>query len=174
MEPYLGEIRIFAGNFAPLNWAFCDGSMLSIRNYPALFSIMGTTYGGNATTQFALPDLRGRTPLHFGTGIGLTPRSIGDFGGSKDVLLNVSEIPRHTHAANYVDATSTQTSPTEAYWSDSTGGRKPPDIYSSKFDTVMNAQAISVTGGGLSHNNMQPYLGINYIIALQGVFPSRN
>jgi microcystin-dependent protein len=103
----------------------------------------------------------------------LTPRSIGEFGGSKDVFLNVSEIPSHTHAAKYVDAEPTQSSPTEAYWSDSTEGRKPPDIYSSKFDTVMNSQAIGVTGGGHPHNNMQPYLGINYIIALQGVFPSR-
>jgi microcystin-dependent protein len=173
MDPYLGEIRIFAGNFAPANWAFCDGSLLFIREYSALFSIIGTTYGGNAITQFALPDLRGRTPLHFGTGIGLTPRSIGEFGGSQDVLLNVSEIAQHTHAANYVDADSTLTSPNGAYWSDSTEGRKPPDIYSSKFDTVMNTQAIGLTGGGLPHNNMQPYLGINYIIALQGVFPSR-
>jgi microcystin-dependent protein len=173
MDPFLGEIRIFAGNFAPVNWAFCDGSMLSIRSNTALFSIMGTTYGGDGYNTFALPDLRGRAPLHFGSGIGLTPYSIGEIGGNRNVPLTLSDIPKHTHAANYFASDSTQTSPTGAYWSDSTEGFKPPDIYSSKFDKEMNVQAIGMTGGGLPHNNMQPYLGINYIIALQGVFPNR-
>jgi microcystin-dependent protein len=174
MDPYIGEIRIFAGNYAPQNWAFCDGSMLPIRSNTALFSIMGITYGGDGVITFALPDLRGRAPMHFGAGIGLTPRVIGEFGGNSSIQLTLSEIPMHAHAANCHADNSNQTSPVGAGWSNSTGGRKPADIYSSKFDTAMSAQAISPTGGNNPHNNMQPYLGINYIIALQGVFPSRN
>jgi microcystin-dependent protein len=173
MEPYIGEIRIFAGNYAPVNWAFCDGSLLAIRSNTALFSIIGTTYGGNGVVTFALPDLRGRAPMHYGTGNGLTPRFIGELGGNPSVTLTVSEIPLHTHAANCLAAASNQTSPAGAIWSNSTGGRKPADIYSSKFDTAMSAQAIGTTGGTIQHNNMQPYLGINYIMAMQGIFPSR-
>jgi microcystin-dependent protein len=173
MEPYIGEIRMFAGNYAPENWAFCDGSLLPIRNNTALFSILGTTYGGNGTTIFALPDLRGRTPMHYGTGIGLTPRYIGEPGGNPNVQLTLSETPLHTHAANCVAAASNQTGPAGAVWANSTGGRKPPDIYSSKFDTAMSPQAIGLTGGNIPHNNMQPYLGINYIISLQGIYPPR-
>jgi microcystin-dependent protein len=174
MEPYLGEIRIFAGNFAPVGWKFCDGSLLPISSNTALFSIIGTIYGGNGYITFALPDLKGHAPMHFGTGNGLTERYIGEFGGSNDVQLKLSEIPVHTHAANCVADISNEPIPTGASWANSTGGRKPPDIYSSKFDTAMSAQAIGLMGGNNPHNNRQPYLGINYIIALQGVFPSRN
>ncbi|TJY42784.1 phage tail protein [Cohnella pontilimi] len=173
MDPYVGEIRIFAGNFAPKGWALCDGSLLSIQTNTALFSLLGTTYGGNGKTNFALPDLRGRAPMHFGTGQGLTPRSLGESGGSASVQLTVQQMPSHNHVPNCVAGASDQMSPAGAEWGNATAGRQSPSLYSSKFDTPMSPQAIGATGGGAPHNNMQPYLVLNYIIALQGVFPPR-
>jgi microcystin-dependent protein len=173
MDPYLGEIRLFAGNFAPNGWAFCNGSLLSIQANTALFSILGTTYGGNGTNNFALPNLSGRAPMNFGDGIGLTPRTLGESEGSASVQLSIQQIPAHNHTPNCVVGASDQMSPAGAEWGDSTGGRQAPSLYSTKFDTMMSPQAIGVTGGNAAHNNMQPYLAIHYIIALTGIFPPR-
>jgi microcystin-dependent protein len=173
MDPYIGEIRMFAGNYAPANWAFCDGSLLAIRSNTALFSLLGTYYGGDGKVTFALPDLRGRAPMHFGQGRGLTDRPIGESGGFPEVHLTLAEMPLHTHTAEGHAANSDQTSPASAAWSNSTGGRKPPSIYSAKSDTQMNPGAIGLTGGYDAHNNRMPYLAVNYIIALQGEYPPR-
>lgn len=149
VEPYLGEIRMFAGNFAPVGWALCDGSLLSIQQNTALFSVIGTYYGGNGTTNFALPDLRGRFPMGFGTGPGLTPRNLGDKGGAETVTLNVNQIPAHTHTVT-VNAQNTEGSaavPDNGYWAKS--GQGAPQ-YNSSANTTMNANAVQVgsSGGG--------------------------
>ncbi len=175
MTPFIGMVTIFAGNFAPRGWALCDGQLLPIANYSALFSILGTTYGGDGVSTFALPDLRGRAPIHAGTGSGLSSRKLGSKGGSETVTLTSKQIPPHTHTlsgsnsagdnplvANNVMATSGTTVPPAGPYSAATP------------NSPMNANAISSTGGGQSHNNMQPFLTLNYIIALEGVYPSRN
>jgi microcystin-dependent protein len=166
MDPYLGEIRLFAGNFAPKDWALCNGQLLPIAQYTALFSLLGTNYGGNGTTNFALPDLQGRAPMHQ-----VTPSAVGVTGGSPTVTLLLNEIPAHTHAPNSQSSQGVA-DPTNAIWTN-TVGLRGPQFYGSTPDTSMNPQAIQASGGGQSHNNMQPYLGLNYIIALSGIFPSR-
>ena len=142
-DPFIGEISMFGGNFAPRNWAQCDGQLLQISQYQALFSLLGTAYGGDGRTTFGLPDLRGRVPVHPGTGPGLTPRSWGQKSGVNDVTLNVNQIPSHNHTLPLKSG-------------------DPP------------ANSTKNTGGGQSHTNVQPFLGLHYIVALQGVFPSRN
>ncbi|MET3697091.1 microcystin-dependent protein [Bacillus oleivorans] len=173
MDPYVGEIRIFAGNYAPKGWAFCNGQILSIAGNTALFSLLGVTYGGDGKTTFALPNLTGRAPLHQGTGPGLTTRYLGEWGGEQSVTLALNEIPAHNHLAN-AKAASGETNPTEAIWASVPGGRGATPMYGNKIDTDMNPQNLGITGGSLPHNNMQPYLGVNFIIALEGVFPPRN
>ncbi len=171
LEPFIGEIAMFAGNFAPRNWAFCDGQLLPIAQYQALFSLLGTTYGGDGQTTFALPDLRGRFPLHPGSGSGLTPRSLGETGGAEAVALTIASMPSHTHAANASTGEGAFDTPQDAVH-----GRPASGIpqYATGPNTAMAGDAIGTTGGDRTHNNMPPYLGINFIIALQGVFPSRN
>jgi len=174
-EGFIGEIRIFAGNFAPRSWALCDGQLLPINNYQALFSILGTTYGGDGRTTFALPDLRGRFAMHPGTGAGLSQRRLGEKGGTETVLLTVGQMPQHNHTA-VVNAQSLEgdaTIPDAGYWAKS--GQGDPDYHSSA-DTTMNAGAVVVgnSGGNQAHNNMPPYQCVNYIICLYGVYPSRD
>ncbi|MGZ4280852.1 MAG: phage tail protein [Gaiellaceae bacterium] len=165
-EPFLGMIIIFGGNFAPKGWAFCNGQLLPINQNTALFSLLGTTYGGNGTTTFALPDLRGRVPLHFGQGPGLSNYVEGQVGGVENVTLLTSQMPAHTHVQPATAGDETTNRPNEAI--PARGG-----VYASTPDGS-NLAATSSAGGGQPHVNLQPYLALNYIIALQGIFPSRN
>jgi microcystin-dependent protein len=170
-EPYIGEIRMFAGNFAPRGWALCDGQLLPISQYTALFSILGTTYGGDGRTTFALPDLRGRTPIHAGHGPGLSSRALGQQGGEENHTLTLSEIPPHAHSLRGDSRVASTDSPSNAAPARNAGGIPS---YGDSLDVTMNGNAIQSTGGGLPHNTMQPYLTVNFIIALQGIFPPRN
>lgn len=160
---------MFAGNFAPRTWAFCNGQLLSIAQNTALFSILGTTYGGNGTTNFALPDLRGRVPVGTSQGPGLTDKQLGEVSGVETVTLISTQIPSHTHSLLAGG------SPTTA---DPTGATLPVGqsrIYGSgPVSAAMSAASVGTAGGNQPHTNMQPYLGMNYIICLQGIFPSRN
>lgn len=177
MDPLIGTIIMFAGNFAPRGWALCDGSVLAISANSALFSILGTTYGGNGTTTFALPDLRGRVPVGVGAGPGLPVTVLGELSGSPTTSLTVGNMPAHNHAATLVaeGAPGNTANPTNALLSISVTGDQiyGPDTLASEVN--MNAKAVQVqpAGGNQPFNNMQPYLGINFIIATEGVFPSR-
>jgi microcystin-dependent protein len=176
-EPFLGEIRTFAGSYAPAGWAFCNGQLLSIAQNTALYSILGTMYGGNGTTQFALPNLMGRAPLHKGEGPGLTPRTVGDTVGEESATLTIDNLPMHTHQVVASTGSGSTGKPEGNVFAESPapGPHRPPvSLYSASPTTTMNGQALSSTGGDQPHNNMQPYLGLNFIIALQGIFPSRN
>ena len=174
-EPMLGEIKIFAGNFAPRGWALCDGQLLAIAQNQALFSILGTTYGGDGRTTFALPDLRGRVPIHAGQGPGLTSRRLGETGGQETVTLNVNQIPAHTHTVHLnADSSVALTDKPEDGLPARNAAATPQ--FGSESNTTLSTQAVSVesTGGNQAHPNMQPFVTVNYIIALQGIFPSRN
>ncbi|MFC5702793.1 phage tail protein [Cohnella faecalis] len=171
MDPYVGEIRIFAGKYAPNGWALCDGSLLPVQSNQALFSILGKTYGGDGRTTFGVPDLRGTAPMHQGTGPGLTPRPYATSGGQNTVTLLESQIPNHTHVP-LIQTTASQSSAAQAIWATSPGSSKTArKIYSNNVDTPMNPMAISPTGGNQAHNNLQPYLTMNFIISLEGVYP---
>jgi microcystin-dependent protein len=166
-DPFLAQVMIFAGNFAPRGWAFCSGQVLPIAQNTALFSLLGTTYGGNGQTTFALPDLRGRVPMHSGQGPGLTNRVLGEAGGSETVTLLATQIPQHGHTANASSEDSTSSKP---------DGAVPAGngAYAAASDTTMSPAFISGGGGNQPHNNVQPFLVLNYVIALEGIFPSRN
>jgi microcystin-dependent protein len=170
-EPFVGEIRIFAGNYAPENWALCDGSLLPMRQYSALFSLLGTFYGGDGITTFALPNLQGSVPLGQGQGPNLSPYVVGQAAGVPNVTLVASEIAQHTHTLNAgVSARANTTSATNNVPGGIDGNT--PLFASGVSKLVMNPHAISSTQGG-PHENMQPYLCLTFIIALQGIFPSR-
>ena len=164
MEPILGEIKLFAGNFAPKGWLLCNGQILSIAQNTALFSILGTTYGGNGQTTFALPDLRGRAPLGTGPGPGLPPVSLGEQGGAASMTLTQANLPPHSHAValSHGDADAKH------------AGYLANGIWSTTAGETAPADTIAATGGGQPFDNRQPYLGMNYIIAVQGVYPSRD
>lgn len=168
--PFVGEIRIFAGNFAPTGWAFCNGQLLAISQNTALFSILGTAYGGDGRSTFALPDLQGRAPMFYGQGLGLTARTRGQAIGTETHTLSLPEIPAHTHS---LTAHSGNGHTDQA--AGSAMARSPSGIpqYAPDFNATMAADAVSATGDGQPHNNMQPYLTLNFIIALQGMFPPR-
>jgi len=178
MEPYLGEIKMFGGNFAPAGWALCNGQLLSISQYAALFSILGTTYGGNGVQTFALPNLQGRVPMHWGTGLGLTTRVIGESSGTENVTLTISQMPQHNHLINASTTVATQVLPTNFILAQSVdagvGGTPSNFIEPASANTTLAPTAVSMAGGSTPHNNMQPYLAVSFIIALVGVFPSRN
>lgn len=169
-DPFVAEIRIFPFNFAPKGWAWCDGQLLPLSQNTALFSLLGTTYGGNGKSNFALPDLQARAPMHPGQGPGLSLHDLGETGGSETVTLLESEIPAHSHAfrASQADATTRITS-----------GQQPAtslglSLYGAPVNVVqMSANALAPAGGDQPHNNMQPYLTFYFNIALQGVFPPR-
>lgn len=171
-DQYLGEIRIFAGNFAPKDWALCNGQLMPISQNTALFSLLGTTYGGDGRTTFALPDLTGKAPMQQGSTPGLTERALGEVGGSKTVTLLINEMPAHTHAPATV-AIGNTTSPVNATWAGIVQGRGATPMYGTTPNTQMNPAAIGVSGGSQPHNNLQPYLGLNFVISLTGVFPPR-
>lgn len=169
-DPFLGEIRMFAGNFAPVGWATCDGQLLGIQQNAALFSLLGTYFGGNGTTNFALPDLRGRVPIHAGAGPGLSPYVLGQTAGTETVQLLLTQMPMHNHIqACSSSPQSIQADPTNAVC----GTDTQTAIYSTTANAQMSPQSIGLTGGNQPHDNLQPYLCVTFIIALQGIFPSR-
>ncbi len=173
-ECFLGEVRMFAGNFAPRNWVLAQGQVLAIGQHPALFSILGTTYGGNGRTRFALPDLRSRVPVGAGTGPGLSQRRLGDEGGEETHVLTIDEMPVHDHAMNARGTLTpnSQRSKTPEGNVLTFGGQK---IYTDlAADAQMAPGSIGVEGGDIAHNNMQPFLGINYILCISGTYPSRH
>lgn len=173
MEPFIGEIRMMGFNFAPRGWAFCAGQILPIQQNTALFSLLGTTYGGNGQTTFALPDLRGISPNGYDQGAGLTPYALGETGGSATVTLQSSELPAHTHALAGVAAVGNKNDPAAAGRLAQSSIRS--ELYGASANTTMAANAILPSGGsGQAHNNMPPYLAVNFCIALEGVFPARN
>jgi len=169
-EPFVGEIRMFAGNFAPRGWAFCDGQLLAVSQNDALFSLLGTIYGGDGRTTFGLPDLRGRIPLHQGTGPGLSQRRLGSKGGSENVTLTTNQLASHTHDFNANKADATGAAPQGKVTAKIVGGR----LYrTDSQNTDLASTVVSNTGGSNSHTNLMPTLCINYIIALVGIYPSR-
>ena len=174
-EPFLGEISVFAGNFAPRGWAFCNGQLLPIAQNSALFSILGTTYGGDGRTTFALPDLRGRAPMHPGNGPGLTSRRLGQRGGADSVTLNQTHMPNHQHSIAVSDATGDTDTPSAGAHLANASQVAGRDVggFTGTANTSMAALS-DYAGGGRAHNNLQPLLAVHYIIALQGIFPSRN
>ena len=162
-EPFLGEIKIISWNFPPKGWAFCNGTLLPINQNQALFSILGTVYGGDGRVNFGLPNLQGRTPMHVGDGIVL-----GEMGGETTHTLNISEIPAHNHVP--VGSTNAPSAPGPGanLWS------TKANIYAGSPDSAMNPASITAVGGNQPHENMSPYLVLNFVIALQGIFPSQN
>jgi microcystin-dependent protein len=172
-NPFLGEIRMFSGNFAPRGWAMCNGQLLSISQNTALFSILGTTYGGNGTSTFALPNLQGRVPIHVGQGAGLSLYNLGQQAGVENVALTQGQMPTHNHTVNAVASGGNQASPASGSLAiESTGTSLD---YSTVTPTSpMNAAMLSTSGSGQPHTNIQPYLCVNFIIALVGIYPSRN
>lgn len=172
-EPFIAEIRIFAGNFAPRSWAFCDGQLLPISQNTALFSLIGTTYGGDGRTTTALPNLQGRAPMHPGRGPGLTDRRLGERGGVEMVTLSEAQMPNHTHTLRAVTEFGDLFGPSDRSLARSRSG----SIYQTNTSASlvsMNEQALPNAGGSQAHNNLQPFLAINFIIALQGLYPSRS
>ncbi len=172
MEPLIGQIMMFAGTFAPRGWAFCDGQLLPISENTALFSILGTTYGGDGRTTFALPDLRGRAPMHAGTGPGLSPRPLGDAVGAETVTLTTQDMPSHNHEMVVSNDAANTDRQGDAMLGRATiyvSSPAPTDPTSALASTT-----ISAAGGNQPHNNMQPSLAVNFIIALTGIYPSRS
>ncbi|XMO88110.1 tail fiber protein [Algibacter sp. AS12] len=179
-NPIMGEVAIFAGNFAPRGWAFCQGQLLPIAQNTALFSILGTTYGGDGRTTFGLPDLRGRAAMHPGRGPGLTSRSLGERVGTETVTITPNQMPNHTHSVNVTaqlnvsNDMGTSDSSDGQHLANHLGGYNEDPTPNAKLGGVTSSTTVTPTGGGQAHNNMQPSLSINYIIALTGTYPSRS
>lgn len=172
-EAFIGSIVLFAGNFAPRGWAFCQGQILAISTNTALFSILGTTYGGNGQTTFALPDLRGRAPIGAGQGPGLSAVQLGQQAGSESVTLTPSQMPMHTHLVACDTSAAGSADPAGAY-PGNPGTLSGADLYGPTANGSMSPTMISAAGGSQPFSIRQPYLGLNYIICLEGIFPSRN
>jgi microcystin-dependent protein len=173
-EPYLATMCVFAGNFAPRGYAFAQGQLLPISSNTALFSLLGTTYGGDGRTTFALPDTRGRVLVGAGNGPGLSNYILGQKGGAETVTLTTAQIPAHTHSARAKNLLGNSSSPSNTVWAQVSEGSRVTGYSTQAPDVSLNAAAISNTGGGQAHENRMPYLVINWIIALQGIFPSRS
>lgn len=169
-QPYIGEIRMFAGNFAPAGWMFCEGQLLPISENETLFNLIGTTYGGDGQSTFGLPDLRGRVPIHFGTRSGGANYQLAETGGIEEVTLTAQQIPVHNHPAGCIGADGNSVSPTGGLPAVNTTalayGAMPPQ-------TPMNAAVVAPVGGSQPHSNFQPYLCVDFIISLFGIFPSQ-
>ena len=174
MDPFVAEIRIVGFNFAPKGWAFCNGQLMPISQNTALFSLLGTIYGGDGKSTFALPNLQGNAPMHWGQGPGLSNRGIGEAGGAPTVTLVQAQMPVHTHQAQANASGNNRLSPTGNAWSSLGTTRTPPPLYSNTQNTQMSPAALADAGGSQPHNNRSPYLCLNFIIALQGVFPPRS
>ncbi len=172
-EPFIAEVKIFAGNFAPRGYSFCNGALLPISQNTALFSLIGTTYGGDGRTTTALPNLQGRAPMHPGRGPGLTQRRLGQKGGTSSVTLSEQQMPNHNHGIVAADEDGGGNNPEESVTAKTENNQR---LYRSQGGTLVNMSqsAIAANGGNAAHNNMQPYLGIHFIIALSGIYPSRN
>ena len=174
-DPFVAEVRIFPFNFPPKGWAFCNGQLLPISQNTALFSLLGTVYGGDGKSTFALPDCQGSSVMHPGQGQGLSLRDLGQIGGSEFVTLLTSEMPLHSHVVGRAAGTQGDSiTPSSSVWATAAAGRGNAALYADAPNAKVNQfQSLFVTGGGLPHNNMQPYLTLNFCIALQGVFPQR-
>ena len=169
-QPYIGEIRMFGGNFAPLGWMFCDGSLLPISENETLFNLIGTTYGGDGQSTFALPDMRGRIPIHQGAGY-----TLAEAVGTETVTLSLNQLPNHAHILN-ASANAASSAGTPADMTANTGTTllyATPDAQTGP-DVIMNPQAIGAVGGNQPHNNLAPYLCVSFIISLYGIYPSQN
>jgi microcystin-dependent protein len=169
-DPFVGEIRIVGFNFAPKGWATCDGQLLPISQNTALFSLLGTYYGGDGKSTFALPNLKGSAPINQGQGNGLSNRDLGETGGSQSVTLLTTETPAHTHGLTALTDPGDLKDPTNHVLARTTNGAA---YVPQAAQVAMNPQGLGITGSGLPHNNMQPYLTMNFIIAMQGIFPQR-
>jgi microcystin-dependent protein len=177
MEPYLGQIMIFGGNFAPRGWQFCNGQLMSIAQNSALFALLGTTYGGDGVTTFALPNLQSRVPLHWGTGPGLSTYVIGEVRGAENVTLSQGQMPAHTHTVRAVSATGNQTAPTNYYvasGTDAISGDALSNYSDANPDVTLNPNSVTTTGSSTPFSVMQPILAITFVIATEGIFPTRN
>jgi microcystin-dependent protein len=175
-DPYYGEIRMFAGNFAPQNWHFCDGAILNINDYQTLYSLIGTTYGGDGKTTFALPDLQGRLPIGMGQGTGLTNRPLGVKGGAETVMLTLDNLPAHSHFVNASKATGTQSNPQNGVWASLAGANQfitTSEVKSPSVINDMNPQAINFTGMGYPHDNVMDSFPLSFIICLNGFWPDK-
>lgn len=170
-EPFIGEIRMFAGNYAPRNWAFCDGQLLAVSQNDALFSLFGTIYGGDGRTTFGLPDLRGRVPIHAGEGPGLSRRNLGSRGGAENVTLTANNLPPHRHMLQASSDPASEAQP----GGNVLAGDIPVDVYHSSPGPLqpMHGAAVASVGGSQAHNNIQPFLCIHFIVSLFGIYPSR-
>jgi microcystin-dependent protein len=167
-QPYVGEIRMFAGNFAPAGWMFCEGQLLPISEYETLFNLIGTTYGGDGQSTFALPDLRGRTPIHFGNGF-----TLAETGGAETITLPAAQIPAHTHAFLGTQNSASDTTPGPTLVAANAFASTITPYGTDAPTTSLNAQAVTATGGSQPHDNFQPYLCVDFIISLFGIFPSQ-
>jgi microcystin-dependent protein len=174
-NPFIAEIRMFGGNFAPSGWATCDGQILPITQNTALFSIVGTNFGGNGTTNFGLPNFQGSAPLGQGNGAGLSPRNIGEAGGVPTVTLLLGQMAVHSHSISCFNSAGSSLTPGGNIWSDSGLGRGD-QVYTNAIGTgpTMNNGVIGMSGGNVPHNNMPPFLTVTFIIALRGTYPARN
>ena len=174
-DPFVGEIRLFAGNFAPTGWALCNGQLLPIAQNTALFSLLGTNYGGDGRTTFALPNLQGAAPLMAGQGPGLSGRSLGEVGGEAAVTLTTAEMALHTHAASATASPGNAPDPANAVWGVAAVARGTA-MYAASPGTgpQMSPQALGIAGSSQPHNNLPPYLALTFIICLQGIYPPRS
>ena len=174
-SPFVAEIRIFACNFAPTGWALCNGQLLPISQNTALFSLLGTYYGGDGKSTFALPNIQGGAAMHQGQGQGLSSRFIGEIGGEEFVTLLVSEMPSHSHVfGRALNANGASITPVGSVWAQAPAGRGALNNYATPATGAVNPNCMAIAGSSLPHNNLQPYLTLNFCIALQGVFPPRN
>ncbi|MGE5343162.1 MAG: phage tail protein [Candidatus Omnitrophota bacterium] len=181
-DPFIGEIRLFPFNYAPIGWAFCNGQLMSVPQNTALFAVIGNQYGGDGQTNFALPNFQGRIPMHWGTGTGLTPRTIAQTLGVTTVTLTDTQLPAHTHTLNAQSGNADQLSPSGNFLANvGNGGTRPVKIMNyttapvpPATSTALSPQSISAVGSGQAHTNMQPYLTLNFCMAIEGIFPVRS